>query len=167
MRTPISKRQQGLHTQINEAREKIARFQEEMLALDQLLDSLSRQQPQYQLLTEICDSLGKLHGMGAHNLFWAEQHISENPEQTLQRMRQAVDTFQQKIIAVAQSRSALHDTIQQQSNHIAKLKNQLAEVLEEEEAIHDEFVIERTVSSMPYRTLVMPWSVQGDDERRY
>lgn len=167
MRTSISKRQQGLHAQITAAREKIARCQEELLALDQLLNSLSSHQPQYQVLTEICGALEKLQNMDAANLFWTAQHTHETPAQTIQRLRQTVDTFQQKIIAVAQSRSALQDNIQTQTAYISRLNQQLAEIQEEENAIQDEFVIERTARNLSYRATVMPWSAQGDDERRY
>ena len=166
VRTPISKRQQGLHAQITEAREKTARYREELFALDQLLNSFSSDQPRYQLLTEICDALEKLQGMDAAHLCWTEQHIHETPAQTVQRLRQTVNTFQQKIIAVAQSRSALQENIGTQTAYISRLNWQLAEV-QEEEAAQEEFVIERTARAVPYRTIVMPWSVQGDDERRY
>lgn len=169
MRTPISTQEQALRAQIAEVREKIARFQKDLLALGQLLDSLSSQQLQYQLLNEIADALEKLHAMGSADLFWTEQPTHETPAQTVQRLRQAVATYQQKIIAVAQSRSALQDNIQNQADRIFSLNHHLAEVQEEEEAESEqhEFEIERTAHTVAYRTLVMPWSAQGDDERRY
>ena len=167
MRTPISQRQQDLQAQIAEASGKAARLKEDLRALEQLQDNLPAQRQQYQLLTEICGLLDKLHGMGGAGLLWAAQHSHETPEQGLQRMRRAVAEFQQKVITAAQSRSSLSGNIQEQMERIALLNNQLAEAREEEEKASHEYIVEREARAIPYRPIIMPWSAQGDDEQRY
>ena len=158
---------QVLREQVEEARKKVAGLEAKLRSMDNLLASISSQRQQYDLLGEICVSLQKLGEMGAADLFWTAQSGTESPEQKLQRVRREVDEFQQKISAVIQSRSSLQSSIKDQSNEIHLLSDQLDEEQEEEDRTKSEFVLERVARELPYRPTVMPWSHQGEDERRY
>lgn len=138
-----------------------------MRALDELLNSISSQRQQYQLLGDISVSLEKLNEMGAAGLFWAGQLEKHSPEQELHRIRAAVDEFQQKISAVEQSRNSLQGEIQEQQDGIRRLNAQLDTVWEVKESIRGKYVVQRAARKMPYRPVIMPWSKQGEDERRF
>lgn len=167
MSTSIAQQKQDLQAQIAKATEKIASLDVKLRALDKLLDSISSQRQQYQLLGDIGVSLEKLNEMGAAGLFWARQLENHSPEQELQRIRAAVSEFQQKISAVEQSRNSLQSEIQDQSNVIRRLNTQLAQAREIKARISSEYVVQRAVREIPYRPVVMPWSKQGEDERRF
>lgn len=138
-----------------------------MRALDELLDSISSQRQQYQLLGDISVSLEKLNEMGAAGLFWEGQLEKHSPEQELRRIRAAVAGFQQKMSAVEQSRNTLQSEIQEQLNGIRRLNAKLDTVREVKERVSGEYVVQRAARKMPYRPVVMPWSKQGEDERRF
>ena len=156
-----------MHAQIAESTEKKASLEGKLHALDKLLASISNQRQQYQLLGDICISLEKLSEMGAADLFWAEQLDSYSPEQKLQRIQAAVAEFQQKISAIDRLRTSLQSGIQDQLNDICRLDSQLVTARKVKDKIRNEYVVERKAREMPYRPVVMPWSKQGEDERRF
>ena len=111
-----------------EATEKIAGLESKLRALNELLDSISSQRQQYQVLGDICISLEKLNAMGAADLLWGEQLDSNGSGQKLQRIQSAVAEFQHKVSAIERSRHALQSEIQDQANGIRRLNGQLAKV---------------------------------------
>lgn len=165
MNTSISQQKQDLQAKIAEVTEKIASLEGKLRALDKLLDSISSQRQQYQLLGETCVSLEKLSVMGAADLFW--EATGGDPEKELQRVRGVVAGFEQKVSAVEQSRSVLQADIKDELASVRLLSNQLAELQQKTERLKNENKSERQAREIPYRAVVMPWSRQGEDERLF
>lgn len=136
-----------------------------MRALDELLDSISGQRQQYQSLGEIGASLEKLNRMGAADLF--REATGDDPEQQLQQVRGVVAAFQQKITAIEQSRSVLQADIENERASVHLLSNQLAALQQQTERLKTEYKPGRPAHEIPYHAMVMPWSRQGEDERRF
>ncbi len=165
MNTSIS-RQQELQAQITEATEKIAGLETKLHALDELLASISGQRQKYQLLGELCVSLKKLNDLGAADLFWGEPQDSSH-EPKLARMQAAVAEFQQKVAALQQSRNSLLADIQNKTSGLRQLQTQLAKLRDTKSRPRNQYVVARTARPMPLRPVVLPWSRQGQDERRF
>lgn len=165
MNTSISQQKQDLQAKIAEATEKIASLDGKLRALDELLDSISSQRQQYQLLGEICLPLEKLSGIDAANLFW--EATGDDPQKQLQRLRGVVAGFQQKISAIEQSRNVLQADIKDELASVNLLSNQLAELQEKTEHLKNEYKSGRQAREIPYRAMVLPWSRQGEDERLF
>lgn len=136
-------------------------------ALDEELNTHANQRLQYQLLGTICTSLDKLEEMGASGLFWGKESAGYSPEKQLQRVRAEVAEFEQKIGAIEKIRAGVQGDIEKESIALHLLKDELAELEEEAARVAHEFAIVREGVVLPYRPLVMPWSKQGEDERRY
>lgn len=167
MSTSIAQQRQDLQAKIAEATEKIASLDSKLRALDELLDSISSQRQQYQVLGDICASLEKLSAMGAADLLWGEQLDRNNSGLKLQRIQTTVAEFQHKISTIEQSRHSLQNDIQDKLNAIGRMSARLARVQEVTERIRKEYVVERAARAMPYRPVVMPWTKQGEDEQRF
>ena len=170
MNTPIS-RHQELQAQITEAIEKIAGLETKLRALDELLASISEQRQKYQLLGELCVSLQKLNDLGAADLFWGEPEDSSSHssshESKLTRMQAAVAEFQQKVTALQQSRNTLLADIQNKTAGLHPLQTQLAKLRDTKSRPRNQSVVARAARPMPLRPVALPWSRQGQDERRF
>lgn len=167
MSTSISQQEQSIKGQIARINEKIAGLEKKLGALDDEIASHANQRKQYKLLGDICSSLDQLNEMGASGLFWGSEAAGYDPEKQLQRVRSVVSEFEQKISAIEQSRSAVQADIKQESVAIFLLNDQLAELQEEAERVKSEYALERSSSDIPFQPMVMPWSKQGEDERRF
>ena len=167
MTTLISQHEQSLIRRIAKVNEQISGLENKLHALDNELASHANQRQQYQLLGDICLSLDKLSEMGASDLFWGRSATGYDPEQQLQRVRSVVAEFEQKISVIEQSRTALQDSIKKESVAAFLLQDELDELLAEQENVRNEYALERQANEIPFRPMVMPWSRQGEDEKRF
>lgn len=167
MSTPISQRVESINGQIAKVNEKVAGLEKQIRELDDEIASHAKQSQQYKLLSNICLSLDQLNEMGASNLFWGSEASGYDPEKQLLRVRNVISEFEQKISVIEQARSALLDDIKQESVALYQLNDQLAELKEVADRIKSEYVLVREASDIPFQPMVMPWSKQGEDERRF
>lgn len=167
MSTPIAQSVASVTGQIAKISEKVAGLEKKLGVLDDEIASHARQSQQYKLLSNICLSLDQLNEMGASNLFWGSEAAGYDPEKQLQHVRSVVSEFEQKISNIEQSRSALQAEIKHASVALYLLNDQLAELCEVADRIKSEYVLERKSSDIPFQPMDMPWSRQGEDERRF
>lgn len=167
MSTSISQREQSIKERLAKVNEKIAGFEKGIRVLDDELASHSRQGQQYRLLGDICSSLDKLNEMGASDLFWGVESTGYDPEGQLQRVRGVVAEFERKIAVIEQSRSALQDNIKKESVALFLLQDELNELMEYAERAKNDYELVRQASDIPFHPMVMPWTKQGEDEKRF
>lgn len=167
MSTSISQKVESVKGQIAKVNEKVAGLEKQIGVLDSEIAGHARQGQQYKLLSDICLSLDQLNEMGASNLFWGSEATGYDPEKQLLRVRNVVTEFEQKISVIEQARGALQAEIKQESVALYRLGDQLAELKEAADRIKSEYVLERKSSDIPFQPMVMPWSRQGEDERRF
>lgn len=167
MNTSISQRVQSIEEQISKVNEKIVDLENQARTLDGEIANHLNQGQQYKLLGDICSSLDQLKEIGASDLFWDSETTGYDPEKQLQRVRSIVSEFDQKISIIEQSRSVLQAQIKQESARIYLLNDQLDELHEVEEKLKSEYSLERIANEIPFQPMVMPWTKQGEDEKRY
>jgi len=165
--TPLEQRAQLIQGQLDKVNEKIAGLEKDVRALDDELASHSKQRQQYHLLSDICLSLDKLNEMGASDLFWGSSATGYNPEQQLQRVRSVVAEFDKKITAIEQSRTTLQEAIKKESVAAFRFKNDIDEITDAADRVKNEYLLDRKATELPFRPMVMPWSRQGEDEKRF
>jgi len=165
--TSFEQRQQVLLGQITVAREKIAGLEGRLHEIDSELEALSGQRQQFQWLGEAWDALNKLSEIGAAPLFWGDQLNGFDPEQRLQRVGHDVGEFREKIAAIEQARQSLSTELDTQRDQFDDLTDDLAEEREAEENAKYDFVIEREERTREFRPMVMPWTGQEEDRRRF
>ena len=165
MSIPISQQEQSLHAQIAKANDKIVALETKLRSLDDELASLQSQGERYRLLDEISTSLDKLSRMGDAGLF--RESTGYDPEKQLQQVREVTARHQQHIAAIEKLRSVLQADINKELDSIRALNYQLAELQEIAENLSNEFVLERQPREIRYRATTMPWSMHGEDEKRF
>jgi len=159
--------QKTLQAQVQETEKKISGFKKELRAVEDALREMSEQGQQLLLLGQVCQSLDKLDELGAGALFWGKKpEIADIPEH-MRRVRALASAHQEKLSAAETRRKALQDKIQDETIKLHLLSDEIAELEEEEELAKTEFPIHREIAAIPYRPVVMPWSHQGEDQRRF
>ncbi len=167
MKTASLPQKQDLQAQIREIQEKIPGLERQLHTVDQSLQELTEQGQQYLLLGQACDALDKLEEIGAGSLFWGKKpEISDIPGH-MSRVRALATAHREKISEAESKREALRKKIQNEQTRIHFLSDEIAEIEEEEELAKNEFPVHREVRETPYRPMVMPWSHQGEDQRRF
>ncbi len=167
MNTTFEQRQQVLLEQIAQVREKIAGFQADLHKVDSELEGLSGQRQQFQLLGDACDALNKLGEIGAASLFWGDQLNGFDPAERLQQVSHTVAVFREKLSAIEQARQTLLTDIDKQQYELDDLSDTLDEAREAEENAKYDFVIEREERKREFRPMILPWTGEEDDRRRF
>ncbi|AMO23697.1 hypothetical protein GCM10027034_37040 [Ramlibacter solisilvae] len=138
-----------------------------LAGLDAELDGCLSQRRKYQLLGTILDSLRELDAAGAVDLFWNRETTRYQPDDQLHRVRGHIAAFEEKVTAIEVQRHQVQSEINVETDNLRGLNSELVDIEEETENLRHEFEVFRDPAEIPYRPLVMPWSRNGEDDRRY
>jgi len=166
--TAISQEQQkqrDLAEQIEQSHAKIVGLEKELEGVQAELEALSGQREQYRLLSEVCESLEKLTELGAAPLFWGERE--EEGARQLRQARERADNFEHRIAGIDERRDEIERSIKEEHDRIDDMHQAIYWAKVREERRKEEFVVEREISGVPHRQTVMPWSHDGEADKRY
>lgn len=156
-----------LHAQIQETRKKHETLEGELRAVEAELDKFSAARKRVDVLSEVCSALDKLGELKAGELFWKGLAENGSAEEHLKRVRDRVARFEGKISGVLERQAALQSQIEQRLDELDGLHELVRDAHEREERRMEEFVIEREITVLPFRELIMPWNKEAESERRF
>ncbi len=163
----ISDRQEDINRKLEQAYDDLIDIENEQKRVEAELKALLTERSRYSLLSEISDHLDQLYKQGGATLFWGEDFDAEKMRQHTQRLRSQIANYDNKVQDL-QSRQATGESEAQSLAARVNILNEESAVLEEvAEEVKYEFVIEREMTQLPFRPMVMPWQSEGEDERRF
>jgi len=167
--TTISPEQQAILAEIDAAEQQLSTQRDELRVVDEQLLEFEDERKKYQLLDEICGSLDKLAELKAEALFWGEGETAAvaEPQNLLARVRGSIEEFRQQISSFDESKTKLLRTIDRTESQLAYLQEDLLRQQESEDRAKYDYTITREAREFPYRPMVMPWTKQGEDEKRF
>ena len=157
-----------LNAQIDQARQRHEVLEGELRVVAAELETFSADQQRFAALRDVCNALDALGELGADRLFWEEllpdgTYVASH----LHRLREHIAGFEEEIRGTQEK----HASLQKQCNRCLDELNILYDKVDHahasEERRKDEYVIEREISSLPGRTMIMPWSKESESERRF
>jgi hypothetical protein len=160
----------GLHEQtlgIEKVSRVLDNLEQRLAGLDAELDGCLSQGRKYQLLGTILNSLDELHAAGAVDLFWNCETTRYTPDDQLHRVRGHIAAFEEKVADIEIRRDQVQSEIDVETDKLRRLNSELVDIEEEAENLRHEFEVFRDPAEIPYRPLLMPWSRNGEDDRRY
>ena len=163
----VSQEQQKINCKIDDAKQRIIELEEQLRLVDIELEELFQNRQQYILLSEISDGLDKLNKLGGANLFWGDGRSEEETTAQYQRVHNLVINYDESVKAVQKSREIIKEDIQSVIAQVNILHEEILVVHERAEERKHEFIIEREMTVHPYRQMIMPWTTQGEDEKRF
>jgi len=159
-----------LEAQIEQARQKLEALKGESRSVEGELSAFSGDRERFDALGDVCDALDRLGEMEADGLFWDEIPGARDPAGQLaghlERMRARVASFEEETRGVVEKQQSLQGQIDQCLNELYILEEEVREAYDRDERRSEEFIVEREMSSIPYRAAVMPWTREAESERR-
>lgn len=162
-----SRDQEALLAHLGTSQESADALVEELRALDGQLAALAGERHQHRLLHQVCDALGELGKLGAAQLFWGTRDAVSAGEGQLGRVRERVTAFESRIGELEARRQGVREQINQAQYKVGLIEDELFEAQEEEERRQQEWIVEREISGLHSRPLLMPWIWGGEDDRRF
>jgi len=161
------KDQQALVAELGTSQESVDALVGELRALDAQLETLATERNQHRLLHQVCDALGELGKLGGAQLFWGSSEAVATGEDQLGRVRERVIAFESRVGELEARRQSTREQIDKEQYRVELIEDELFEAHEEEERLQQEWVVEREVSGLHSRPLIMPWTWGGEDDRRF
>jgi len=161
------KDQEALIAQLGTQQESIDTLVVELRDFDAQLEALATERNQHRLLHQVCDALGELGQLGGAQLFWGSAEATTTGEFQLGRVRERVVAFESRIGELEARRQSTRVRIDQEQYRAGLIEDALFEAQEEEDRLRQEWIVEREVSGLHSRPLIMPWTWGGEDDRRF
>jgi hypothetical protein len=155
-----------LHAQIEKAQHKLEALEGELRVIEAELETFSSDRQRFDALQDVCNALDKLVELKGDELFWKEIPEVKDTAGHVERLRGRVAGFEVEISGILEKQESLTQQINQRLGELDILSEEVREAYDREERRQEEFVIEREVSSVPYRTMIMPWTKEAESERR-
>ncbi len=156
-----------LHEQLAKSRERLERQLSELRAVDAELDALALERRQHRLLGNACVALEELGGIGGAGLFWGDSAGAANGELQLRRARGRVDAFEKWISEIEERREVALEELERRQLETDGISDEVFEAQEAERERLEEWIVEREISDLPPRALVMPWARRGEEDSRF
>ncbi len=155
-----------LNAQIEQTRGKLELLEGELRVVEAELETFSADRQRFDAVQDVCAALDRLAELGAGELFWEGAAVDEAGGH-LARVRDRVARFEEEIRGVLEKQQALEAQHEQHLDQLDYLHEEVREACAREERRQEEFVIEREISPLPFHLLVMPWTNDGESERRF
>ena len=156
-----------LNAQIEKTQATLEGLKAQMGDIDAELEKYATARQRVAALTEVCDALDKLEELKGGELFWKGITEAGVANGHLEHVRTRISRFEERISGVLDKQASLQEQIDLRMDELAFLYDEVDEVHEREQRRKEEFVIEREISAIPFREMIMPWTMEADSERRF
>jgi uncharacterized coiled-coil protein SlyX len=156
-----------LNAQIERTQAQLDTLKADMGVVDAELEKFATARQRMETLKEVCTALDKLEELKAGELFWKGITESGVANGHLKNVRARISRFEERIGGVLEKQASLQEKIDRQRDELDFLYDELNEAREREQRRKEEFVIEREISEVPFREMIMPWTMEAESERRF
>jgi outer membrane biosynthesis protein TonB len=156
-----------LNAQIEQTRKACETLEAELRIVEAELEKFSAARQRVDALQQVCDALDKLDELKAGELFWKGIPGGEDAAAHQKRVRARVTRFQDQISGILEKQASLQAQIAQRQDDLEVLYEEVHDAHDREERRKEEFVVEREISTVPKRALIMPWTKEAESERNF
>ena len=156
-----------LNLQIDQARQKHDVLESELRPVEAELESISADRRRFDALRDVCNALDKLKELKADDLFWGEISEAQYIAGFMGGARSRLAGFEGEIGGILEKQASLRQQMDQCLDELDILEDDVRSAYDREERRQEEYVIEREISSVPYREMVMPWTRETESEKRF
>ena len=156
-----------LNAQIEQVRQKREALEGELRVVEAKLKTFSDERQRFDALQDVCNALDKLGELKADDLFWKGISEAKDAAGQVERVRGRVARFEEKIRGILEKQASLQEQINQCRDELDVFYEEVRDAYDREERRKQEFVIEREISPVPYRAMIMPWTKEVESERHF
>ncbi len=156
-----------LQAQIGQVRGRLEALEGELRGVEAELATFAADQRRFEALQDVCAALERLDELEAGALFWDGLPVGEGPAAHLRQVRNGIARFEGEIRGTREKQESLQAQIRRHQDHLDYLHDEVRQAYARDERRKDELVVEREASPLPFRRMVMPWSNEGESEKRF
>ena len=156
-----------LNAQIEKTQAKLETLTAQMGGVEAELEKYATARQQVEALAQVCDALDRLGELKADELFWKGIAVPDGADGHLKNARERISRFEERISGVLEKQAALQKRIDHRREELDYLCDEVDQAHEREQRRKEEFVIEREISQVPFRKMIMPWTKEAESERRF
>jgi hypothetical protein len=156
-----------IQKQIEQTRGKLRLLEGELRNVLAEIESFSADKQRFDALRDVCTALDALGELGASNLFWDGLPGDNDVAGHLNLLRDRIGQFESEIRGTQEKHASLKAKINKQHYELNFLHEEVRQAYAREERRNEDLLIEREVTPMPYRAMIMPWTSQEEDEKRF
>jgi hypothetical protein len=162
----VNPKEAELHQVIEKARKRLLKHEKSLQTATAELDDTTSLRERFDVLAELCTSLERLEELGGSDLFWGEEAGNVDASAYIAGLRERMGGYEKSVVDLQQKCDDIRNDIRNEKNRISVTQEDILVLKEQEERKASEFVIEREATSLPFRPMVMPWTVKSKDEKR-
>jgi outer membrane biosynthesis protein TonB len=167
MTSLLSQELAPLNAQIDEIKQAVVTLEGDLRGVEAELETFVIERQRVDILQDACAALDRLQDLGAADLFWEGLADGEAAVVHGERLRGRIADFKARTVELEEKRESRQTLIDQQLDELDYLYDEVRQAYAREERRQEEFVIDREVSFVPYRPMLMPWSKNVESERRF
>jgi hypothetical protein len=156
-----------LNTQIEQVEQKRKALEGELRVVEAELKTFSADRQRFDALQDVCNALDKLGELKADELFWEGIPEAKDAAGHVERVRSRVARFEGEISGILEKQASYQEQINHCLDELNNLDEEVRDAYDREERRKEEFVIEREISPVPYRAMIMPWTKEAESESRF
>ncbi len=155
-----------LNAQIEQVLQKQEVLEGELRVVEAELEAFSADRERLDALREVCNALDRLRELKADELFWEGAEEAKSAGGLVERARSRVACLEREIRDILEKQASLRQQINQCLDELDGLYAEVGNAYDREERRTEEFAVEREVSSVPSRRIIMPWTDEAESRKR-
>lgn len=163
----LSQELEPLNTQIALIQGKIKELEANVSSTQAALESFSTNNQRFEALRDVCNALDTLAELEATELFWDGVPGNTDAAEHIERLRNRIVQFERDIQSFHDKQNSLKVQINQCHEELDGLYRDVHDAYARDERRKEAFILEREISPIPYRAIIMPWSSEGESENRF
>ncbi len=156
-----------LNAQIEQIEHQREAFEGQLRTVETELEGFTADRQRFDALRDVCHAFDRLDVLKAGELFWEGISGVADIAGHLKQVRSRVEHFECEISGFLEKQASLREKVDHRTAELEFLYEEVREAHDREERRKEEFIIEREVSTVPYRDMIMPWTKEAESERRF
>ena len=156
-----------LHEQIGPVRKEHEVLERELRTVEAELERFSAERQRFNALQDVCNALDKLKELKADALFWEGIAEARQIAGHVEQARSRLARFQAELDGILGKQASLKEQINRCLDELSILDEAVRDAYDREARREEEYVIEREISPVPDRAVIMPWSREAESEKRF
>lgn len=167
MTDELANKEQSIRTQFEESEQRLAGLESRLQGANGELQSLVEKGHDYEVLAQVCRSLEELDNAGAAELFWDAEEGPEARTERLAKAGEKIDAYAAEIAGAEERCDSILGEIGGQNRELDQFHYDLLDVIEQQEARKNEWLVERELTDAPHHSQVMPWTRGNEEDQRF
>jgi hypothetical protein len=156
-----------LQEQIERVRKKRDALKGELRLIEAELEKVSAERQRFDAVRAVCTALDRLAELKANELFWDGAAEARLAAGLVERARGRLARFEGELNGILEKQTSLKEQINACLGELSILDDEVRDAYEREARREEEYIVEREISPVPDRAVVMPWSREAESEKRF